>query len=297
MRVPQFHKLLTCAALCLVAAGLSSCIYSDLGRTIGSVGTEVPRLVPKAEREDKVSYCGNLYRKAGRYYVGMPLAWVPERRRCYEVFPLFSPIGTSPFLSSVTYNRPYTAEELQHYPTTPEYYEAVNPIIVPFPQPDAHGAVGYVRAELTPVKDFDPQGAESLGLHGVAGAAHRIGHLEKRHAWYYYPLMPLQAVARVADVPLSVVLMPLSFPVFLCEEMSVDGCPAIQPWHDCSRLTFDGSLYPEYDTGFSPPQTLDGKRLILGGKHFNFPCDDFQALRQKSRVNDGEVSCLSLSRR
>ena len=248
-----FRKILATTALCLAAAGLSSCIYSDLGRTVGSIGTEVPRLVPKANRGIMSSYCGNLYRKNGRYYVALPLAWVPERRRGYEIMLPFTPLGTSVFNTSHTYNRPYTAEELQQYPTKPEYYEAVNPSIVHFPQADANGAIGYVRADLTPAAEFNPEGAESIGLYGVAGAAHRIGHLEKRHAWYHYPLKPLQAVAAVADVPLSAALMPISF-ALLSMAMEVTGgdWQTIRPWHDNTRLTYDGPCIRNMIPAFRP---------------------------------------------
>lgn len=67
-------KLLLHLLIALSSMSLSSCIYSDLGRTIGSIGTEVPRLVPAADRGLRVSYCGQLYRKDGRYYVAIPLA-------------------------------------------------------------------------------------------------------------------------------------------------------------------------------------------------------------------------------
>lgn len=271
--MPTFQRILATSSLCLAAMGLNSCIYSDLGRTIGSISTQVPRLVPKADRGMMSSYCGNLYCKEGRYYVALPLAWVPERRRGYEYFPLFTPNDSNPFTNFLTYNRPYTAEELQQYPTTPEYFEAVNPRIVPFPQPDSNGAVGYVRAELTPAKHFDPRGAELLGLYGVAGAAHRIEHLDKRHAWYYYPLMPLQAVATVSDIALSSVLMPLSFPVFWVDEITGTRSQFISPWFDYTHPTFQGPLYPEYDTGISPPKTMAGKCLVLGDKRFDFHSD------------------------
>lgn len=257
--------------IALSSMSLSSCIYSDLGRTIGSIGTEVPRLVPAADRGLRVSYCGQLYRKDGRYYVAIPLAWVPERRRGYEHFSPLVPDGVSPFDNGETYNRPYTAEELRQYPATTEYFEARSPEIVPFHVADPHGAIGYLRADLKPASDFNPQGAESLGLHGVAGAAHRIGHLKKHHAWYHYPLLPLQAAATVADVALSVVLMPLSFPVFALEDAGIWEPEWLDTWHDHTILTYGGSRMPEYDTGIDPPETLEGKCLILGDKRFDFP--------------------------
>ena len=290
MSLLPHHRILATAAICLVA-GVNSCIYSDLGRTIGSIGTEVPRIVPQAARGNMCSYCGDLYRKEGRYYVALPLAWVPERRRGYEYFPLFTPREASPFCSFLTYNRPYTAEELKRYPTTPEYYEAANPRIVSFSQADANGAVGYVCADLTPVESFDPQGAEALGRYGVAGAAHRIEHLEKRHAWYHYPLLPLQAVAALADVPLSAVLMPLSFPVFWMEEITGSDWQAIEPWYDDTRPTFAGPWHPEYETGISPPETLAGKRLILGDKCFDFPRDADRSYAHRGKSYSYEYRC------
>lgn len=295
MPMSPFRKILATTALGFASIGLNSCIYSDLGRTVGSIGTEVPRLVPKATRgEELSSYCGNLYRKNGRYYVALPLAWVPERRRGYEFMPLFAPRGDH-FNSFLTYNRPYTAEELQQYPTAPEYYEAVNPRIVPFPQPDANGAVGYVRAELTPVKDFDPQGAKLLGLYGVAGAAHRIAHLpRKRHVWYHYPFKPLQTVASVADVPLSIALMPLSFPVFWVQEMTMGKLAVLQPWYEYSRPTFGSPLHPEYDTGFSPPESMAGKRLILGDKRLDFPHDNAGGYILNGKEYSYEYQCSSV---
>ena len=52
-------KLLLHLLIALSSMSLSSCIYSDLGRTIGSIGTEVPRIVPKAATAQKIEvYCG-----------------------------------------------------------------------------------------------------------------------------------------------------------------------------------------------------------------------------------------------
>lgn len=264
----QAHTLHTLLLTICSAAGLSSCIYSDMGRTIGSIGTKVPRLVPVADDEHlSVSYCGQLYQKEGRYYVSIPLAWVPERRRGYEYFPLLS--NGNPFEDSCTYNRPYSAAELQQYPATPEYYEAPAPRIIRFHEPDAHGAIGLLKASLKPAPDFDPAGAESLGLFGVENAAPCISHLDKQHAWYHYPLLPVQAAATVADVAVSAVLMPLSFTYFWFEEIT----PGVDfdfsdPWYDYTRPSF---IRPEYATGFTAPEDMAGKCLILGNKRFEFP--------------------------
>lgn len=272
------HLLLT---ICC-AAGLSSCIYSDMGRTIGSIGTKVPRLVPMADDEHwTASYCGQLYRKEGRYYVSLPLAWVPERRRGYEFFPLFS--EGNPFEDCCTYNRPYSAAELRQYPATPEYYEVQEPKIIHFHEPDAHGALGLLKskqlranpagaAKLKPAPEFDPAGAESLGIFGVQDAAPNISHLDKQHAWYHYPLLPVQAAATVADVAVSAVLMPLSFTFFWFEEITsgVDF-EFSDPWSDYTRPSY---FRPRYDTGYSAPESMTGKCLVLGNKRFDFPEDN-----------------------
>lgn len=71
------HLLIVVSLCCL-----NSCIYSDLGRTIGSIGTEIPRIVPKATTPLKKDvYIGRLYRMGQRYFVELPMVWVPERRK------------------------------------------------------------------------------------------------------------------------------------------------------------------------------------------------------------------------
>ncbi|MBR2125537.1 MAG: hypothetical protein IJ943_02250 [Akkermansia sp.] len=236
--------------LIATAACLSSCIYSDLGRTIGSIGTKVPRIVPSGTTEIQNIYSGQLYRKDGKYYVELPLVWVPERRKGYECMPLYNTTGDQ-FNDKCTYNRPYTAEELQQYTVEKIYYEVMEPpirirpeLITHFRKPDANGARGVVSATLKPAEDFTPQGAESLGLYGIDGAPHHIGHLEKRRADYYPLLLPLQVVATAVDIPLSIVLMPVSTPI-LCAAMEAD-CEAAFPYHDESRREFSlpFPLYP-----------------------------------------------------
>lgn len=271
------RRTLVATALCLVAGAVqSSCIYSDLGRTVGSIGAEVPRMMPQAANGEKSYYLGQLYRKGEHYYVALPVVWVPERRKGYEFFPLYS--AGDVFNDNCTYNRPYSAAELLQYPATQVYFEAVEPVIVRFPQPDPHGAVGYLCSELKPAPDFTPEGAQSLGAYGVDGAAHRIVHLGKRHAWYHYPLVPVQTAATVADVALSAVLMPTSFIFFAVYECSswktMESMEFAQPWYDDSRISF-GSRRPEYDTGISPPESMVGKRLILGSRRYEFRRKNF----------------------
>ena len=238
--------------LIVTAACLSSCIYSDLGRTIGSIGTKVPRIVPSGTTETQNIYSGQLYRKNGKYYVELPLVWVPERRKGYECMPIYSTTGDQ-FNDKCTYNRPYTAEELQQYPVEKIYFEATpfpthtpwrDKFVTHWKKADGRGARGIVTAELQPIESFNTKGAEHLGLYGIDGAPHHIGHLEKRRADYYPLLLPLQVVATAVDIPLSIVLMPISTPI-LCAAMEAD-CEAAFPYHDESRREYSlpFPLYP-----------------------------------------------------
>lgn len=230
--------LLSFASICC----LNSCIYSDLGRTIGSIGTEIPRIVPKATTPQKADvYCGQLYRKDDRYFVALPMVWVPERRKGYEDFPVFA--LTDDIWNDIrTYNRPYTAEELKQYPQTLLYFEATKPelpsgaadrVISHFKHPDKYGSRGILSAELQPVSAFDPKEAEHLGLYGIDGAPYNIRHLGKRHTAAHTWLFPVQMVARLIDIPLSLVLMPLSTPI-ICGALAAD-CDFASPYWDYSR--------------------------------------------------------------
>lgn len=242
--------LLSMAGICC----LSSCIYADLGRTIGSIGTEVPRIVPKASTPQKENvYIGQLYRKSGRYFVALPMVWVPERRKGYEYFPLLT-VSKNIWNSTETYNRPFTAEELNQYTPIPLYFEATKlntchgPIgkdfITHFNRQDKYGAQGLVTAKLQPVADFDPKEAEPLGLYGIDGAPHSIGYLGKRHTAIHTCLLPIQMVARVIDIPLSLVLMPLSAPI-ICSAHAADRECAAPYWDDSRPCNLPGfPLYP-----------------------------------------------------
>lgn len=249
--------MLSLRKLILIAASLSSlnsCIYSDLGRTIGSIGTEVPRIVPKAATAQNIDvYCGQLYRKGDRYFVALPMVWVPERRKGYEFFPLYT-ASNDIWNDIATYNRPYTEKELKQYPPGLIYFEAVpsdkslpgirNKFITHFQQRDKYGARGIVSAELRPVTDFNPGEAEHLGLYGIDGAPHRINHLGKRHTAAHTCLLPVQIAARLIDIPLSLVLMPLSTPI-ICAALEAEWeCAA--PYRDHSRPTSlpEFPLYP-----------------------------------------------------
>lgn len=238
--------MLSLRKLILIAASLSSlnsCLYSDLGRTIGSIGTEVPRIVPKAATPQKIEvYCGQLYRKGNRYFVGLPVVWVPERRKGYEYLAPLSR-GTDIWNLFETYNRPYTIGELKQYTPISIYFEATKINTVPnnkkfithFKQRDKYGARGVVTAKLQQVTDFNPKEAEHLGLYGIDGAPHSIGYLEKRHTALHTCLLPVQMVARVIDIPLSLILMPLSAPIISYAPYA--GWDSLEPYRDHSRPT------------------------------------------------------------
>lgn len=237
----------------LSALVLSGCIYSDLGRTVGSIGTSVPRIVPHASTKEWGDlYCGQLYRRDNRYFAELPMVMVPERRKGYEFMPLYSPSGDM-LNNSVTYNRPYTAEELRQYPVEKIYFEITEPtdgiyrnqnLITHFKRPDIHGARGVVSAELIPAADFTPEGAEALGLYGIDGVPHRIGHLRKHHSTAHYLLLPVRILAGIIDIPLSAVLMPLSTPI-ICGALDADWECAV-PYLDNSRVHWlkDHPQYP-----------------------------------------------------
>lgn len=250
------NKLSLCSILLSVASicCLNSCIYSDLGRTIGSIGTEEPRIVPKASTPLKKNvYIGQLYRKGDRYFVALPMVWVPERRKGYEYFPVLT-ISKDIWNSSETYNRPYTAEELNQYTPIPLYFEARKPntchgsinedFITHFNRRDKYGALGIVSAELQPTPDFDPKKAENLGLYGIDGAPNYIRHLGNRLTAAHTRMLPVQMVARLIDIPLSLILMPLSAPI-ICSAHAADREWADPYWDDSNPCTIPGiPLYP-----------------------------------------------------
>ncbi len=225
--------------MALSALVLNGCIYSDLGRTVGSIGTEIPRIVPRSTTPQKEDvYIGKLYRMGKRYFVELPMVWVPERRKGYEYLPLLT-ISKDMWNSIETYNRPYTVEELKQHTPIPIYFEAIRlnyaqgRMLTTFRQRDKYGALGIVSAELQPATDFDPIKAENLGLYGIDGAPNCISHLEKRHTTAYTYLLPVQLAARVIDIPLSLVLMPLSTPIILCANEA--GREWAAPYWDHSR--------------------------------------------------------------
>ena len=109
-----FHKILATTALCLAAVGVSSCVRSDLGNTIDSIGKTVAKPLPSRMGRDVCSpfECTvELYRKDGQLYIDMPLVYVSERRMGIDYAnPMGCPVGV------LTLNTPYTTEELQKLP-------------------------------------------------------------------------------------------------------------------------------------------------------------------------------------
>lgn len=225
------------AALCFVAGGcMSSCICSDLGNTVDSIGKTVPKPLPtRMERGCPAMECMvELYRKDGQLYIDMPLVYVPDRRRGVDyVNPMGCPYGV------LTLTRPYTEEELQAYPvsrivitadhltTGPlrglnireeqhvvrfrgarMWAETVNPHYIIMHEDSSRGG----KVDFRVVPDFDRTEAEHLGRYNFADARQVAQQLPARRKLYNYALMPLSAIAYAADIPLSMLLMPLSFP-------------------------------------------------------------------------------------
>ena len=225
-------------ALCLAAVGLSSCVRSDLGNTIDSIGKTVARPLPSRMGRDVCSpfECTvELYRKDGQLYIDMPLVYVSERRMGIDYAnPMGSPVGV------LTLNTPYTIEELQNLPESRIVITGENLTTKPLPTPNKWGEQGvvcfrgvtliaevvnprYIRmredssrgggvVEFRVVPDFDTSKAEYLGRYNFTDSRQVAQQLPARRSWYNYALMPLTAIGHVADIPLSLLLMPLSFP-------------------------------------------------------------------------------------
>ena len=85
--------------------GLSSCVRSDLGNTIDSIGKTVAKPLPSRMGRDVCSpfECTvELYRKDGQLYIDMPLVYVSERRMGIDYAnPMGCPVGV---LLTLTYN-------------------------------------------------------------------------------------------------------------------------------------------------------------------------------------------------
>ena len=68
------------------------------------------------------------------------------------------------------------------------------------------------KVEFRVVPDFDTSEAEYLGRYNFTDSRQVAQLLPARRSWYNYVVMPLTAIGYVADIPLSLFLMPLSFP-------------------------------------------------------------------------------------
>ena len=238
MTMPTIHKILATTALCLAAVGLSSCVRSDLGNTIDSIGKTVAKPLPSRMGRDVCSpfECTvELYRKDRQLYIDMPLVYVSERRMGIDyAYPMGCPVGV------LTLNTPYTTEELQKLPESRIVITGENLTIKPLPTPNKWGEQGVVcfrgvtwhtaeelnpryirmredsssggKVEFRVVPAFDTSKAEYLGRYNFTASRQVAQMLPARRCWYNYAVMPLTAIGYVADIPLSLLLMPLSFP-------------------------------------------------------------------------------------
>ncbi|MBR5895650.1 MAG: hypothetical protein IKZ13_08935 [Akkermansia sp.] len=226
--------LLLSTLLCLTA--LPSCIRTDIGNTIDSIGRQVAkphpeRVLPEGHPDvSDTSPCDcivKLYRKDGRLYIEMPLVYVTERRCGFEYEGLiYSSYGVA------TCNRPYSREELAKLPQenivialhsnwlyrkTGDIYRLTEAEqFTPRPRSDkqARGVLQIADPDLTfsVTENVDLQSAEYLGSYHFYEARQVAQLLPVRRTWYNYALMPLQAIGYVADVPLSIVTMTLTLP-------------------------------------------------------------------------------------
>lgn len=252
--MPTIHKLLVTTVLCLAAAGLSSCVRSDLGNTIDSIGKTVAKPLPTRMGREGHSPLGctvELYRKDGQLYIDMPLVYVRDRRMGIDdVNPIGSPVGV------LTLNTPYTKEELQEYPESRIVITGENLMTKPLPHPNKWGEQGVVyfrgvtfiaekvnpryirmredssrggKVEFRVVADFDSSQAEYLGRYNFTDSRQVAQQLPAHRSWYNYAVMPLTAIGYVADIPLSLLLMPLSFPFTEWIDLNMDYTRVYDP--------------------------------------------------------------------
>ncbi len=270
------HRILTTTALCLAAVGLSSCVLSDLGDTIDSIGKTVARPLPSRMGSDEYppfECTVELYRKDGQLYIDMPLVYVPERRMGIDYAnPLGSPYGV------LTLNTPYTKEELQKHPESRIVITGENLITKHLPHPNKWGEQGvvcfrgvtliaevvnprYIRmredssrgggvVEFRVVPDFDTSKAEYLGRYNFTDSRQVAQQLPARRSWYNYALMPLTAIGHVADIPLSLMLMPLSFPFTEWIEPNMDYTRVYDPERPADAISdVEDSSTPKDESG------------------------------------------------
>ncbi len=224
----QPFRLLLLTALC--AAGFSSCIRTDIGTSIGSIGKELPKAVPT---HDYGGYSAEVYAKDGYYYASLPIVYVPEPRCGLEYVPQFigEPItevfGEAPS-GTPTLNKVYSGQELRGFPARQYYVKIAQDKAKQehYTTTSHRGTNGYFialhieDAQLVKAEEFNPAEAQHLGSRNFSQAVNFAATLPAERAWYNYPLIPLQYTAMlVLDVPLSLITMPLSLPYVLSEPM------------------------------------------------------------------------------
>lgn len=227
MHYRPFRTLLL-TALC--AAGFSSCIRTDIGNTIGSIGKELPKAVPT---HGHGCYTADVYAKDGCYYATLPIAYVPEHRCGLEYVPqlIGEPIGEvigGESSGTPTLNEIYVGQELRSFPAR-QFYVVIaqnRAEMERYATPSPHGTAGRLStqheeaARLVKAEEFTPAEAEYLGTWDFGQAVHFAAMLPAERAWYNYPLIPLQYAAMAGlDVPLSLITMPLSIPYVLLDPM------------------------------------------------------------------------------
>ena len=234
----RYHPFRTLLLTALCAAGFSSCIRTDIGNTIGSIGKELPKAVP-TYRPDVLPpyfesfYPVSVYQKNGSYYAQLPIAYVPEPRCGLEYVPQF--IG-EPIVEVVdiepngvaTLNDIYTSADLAALPAD-NHYVKISPENAQFEHytaPNPRGTRGSLSvndleaAEVIAPADFDPAQAVCIGTYDLSQPNEFAAMIPARRAWYNYPLIPLQYAAIVGlDVPLSLITMPLSLPYVFIDPM------------------------------------------------------------------------------
>lgn len=249
--MPSIQRILTTSALCLAAVVLSSCVRSDLGNTIDSIGKTVAKPLPTRMGRDECSHFGctvELYRKDGQLYIDMPLVYVSERRMGIDdANPMGSPVGV------LTLNTPYTKEELQEYPESRIVITGENLMTKPLPHPNKWGEQGVVYfrgvVEFRVVPDFDTSKAEYLGRYNFTDSRQVAQQLPAHRSWYNYAVMPLTAIGYVADIPLSLLLMPLSFPFTEWIDLNMDYSRVYDPDRPDFMSRWRDSTTPKDESG------------------------------------------------
>ena len=221
----------------LCAAGFSSCIRTDIGNTIGSIGKEVPKAVPAADYYEEIDcfsirvvvYSAKVYEDATHYYIGLPLALVPERRCGLEYVPQFlgEPIvevygGVSP--GRKTLNEPYSTKELQSCTPYLSFLvidkDNAEQIVNPRVYCTELSAKNIEAVRTISAAELRTKKIKHVSIMHIPQAEQFAAMLTAKRAWYNYPLIPLQYAAMIGlDLPLSLVSMPLSLPYVICNPL------------------------------------------------------------------------------